>query len=303
MKLGVDFPQAWKKQSEESGLAVSDILYGYAIESLMLRLEESTFHEYLWLTNENVLGEESYKRNVKERMSFFYVESGRKSFQKEVQAGNPLSLSVVELLAEELLEADSDEFDWNYYYIEERSGSYDIIAEGHYQEMRIPVVITLEKAPENAQRPKRKEFALSHGKKRSCSYWCYSKENILAEALFEIAGKLELIGSMEAYSIANEILKTQSISGRHIMENLKGFAEKEPKVLAMKRIEQLDSYKKYAYMKRRWEQYEKRQGRVPEDWEQVSSRITAFLAPVWKALCENEIFFDDWMPELGRFLG
>lgn len=302
MKLGVDFPQEWRKQSEKSGLALSDILYGYALECLVFRLEKSTFCEYLWLTNENVLGEEAYKKNIKERLAFFYIESGRKLFQKEVQAGNPLSLQVVELLAKELLESDTDDFDWTY-YIEERSGIYDIIAEGHYQEMRIPVVITLEKVPENAQRPKRREFVASYGKKRSCSYWCYSKENILAEALFEVVRKLELIGSMEAYSIANEILKTQSISGRHIMENFKSLSEKEPKVLSMKRLEQLESYKKYAYMKRRWEQYEKRQGRVPEDWEQVSSRVMAFLGPMWKALCENEIFFDDWMPELGRFLG
>ena len=31
--------------------------------------------------------------------------------------------------------------------------------------------------------------------------------------------------------------------------------------------------------------------------------ILAFAGPVWNCLCDNEIFCDDWMPELGRFLG
>lgn len=293
MKLGMDFPREWKEQSEISKVALSDMVYGYAIESLMLRLEKSSFFEYLWLTNEAVLGEDAYRKNIKERLSFFY-KGARRSF--------PLSVKLVELLAKEVLEGDSDEFDWTY-YIEERAGSYDIIAEGHYQEMRVPVVITIENGPENAQSPKRKELKLSYAKKKSCQYLSYSKENILAEALFEVMRKLELIGSMEAYSVANEILKTQSISGRHIIEQFKILGEKEPKVISLKRLEQLETYRKYTYMQKKWEQYEKRQGHTPEDWELVLGRILAFLGPIWNALCENEIFFDDWMPELGRFLG
>jgi hypothetical protein len=28
-----------------------------------------------------------------------------------------------------------------------------------------------------------------------------------------------------------------------------------------------------------------------------------FLRPVWNAMCRDEVFFGDWMPELERFLG
>ena len=56
-------------------------------------------------------------------------------------------------------------------------------------------------------------------------------------------------------------------------------------------------------MDKKWQQYEKRQGRAPEEWAEILERIMKFLGPTWKALCENEIFFDDWMPELERFLG
>ena len=168
--------------------------------------------------------------------------------------------------------------------------------------MRVPIALTMEPVPENAQSPKWKEMELLYAGKKPCQYLSYSKESVLAECLFEIVRKLELIGDMESYCIANEILRSQSISGRHMIEDFQVLGEKEPKVISMKRLQQLEGYKTYAYMRKRWEQYEKRQGRSPEDWSQVMDRILSFLGPMWKALCENEIFFDDWMPELGRFL-
>ena len=40
-----------------------------------------------------------------------------------------------------------------------------------------------------------------------------------------------------------------------------------------------------------------------DEWEEVMDRIVSFTEPLWDALCENTVFLDDWMPELGRFLG
>ena len=139
--------------------------------------------------------------------------------------------------------------------------------------------------------------------RKSCRYLCYSKESILAESLFEIMRKLELISDMSAYAEANQILKEYSISGRYILDEFIAMAEKEPKVVSMKRIEQISSYKSYGYMKKRWQQYERNHLTEREDWENVVTRIMSFMGPVWKALCQDEIFFDDWMPELERFLG
>ena len=38
-------------------------------------------------------------------------------------------------------------------------------------------------------------------------------------------------------------------------------------------------------------------------WEETLDLILDFLTPVWSAFCNDEIFYDDWMPELGRFMG
>ncbi len=287
MRLGEVFPKTWKAHSEKQGIALSDILYGYAVETLMLRIEKSSLQESLWLTNEECLGEEAYRKNVKDRIIFFYEESKYKAFE-------------IKVFEKEVLEADLDDIIWTY-YIEETDARYVVNLEGHYLDMKVPVVIILEKVPENAQRPKEKEFQPLYAGKKSFHYLSYSKESELAERLFEILRKLELIGDMESYYVANQILKNHSISGRHMIEDFKILGEKDAKVVSMKRLEQLAGYKTYAYMRKKWEQYEKRHGRTPEEWAQVLARILNFLRPTWRALCENEIFFDDWMPELGRF--
>ena len=55
-------------------------------------------------------------------------------------------------------------------------------------------------------------------------------------------------------------------------------------------------------MRKRWTAACKKV-RKEKPWEDALDIIVAFLEPVWNALCNNEIFFDDWMPELGRYLG
>ena len=130
----------------------------------------------------------------------------------------------------------------------------------------------------------------------------YSPESILGEQIFEIMEKLELVSDMKPFASAYMILRDNSISGRHIIDIFKLKAQEKPKVVTMRRLEQIKGYRSYAYMKKRWNQYAKRNG-IGTGWEDALDLILGFLEPVWTAFCSNEIFFDDWMPELGRFLG
>ena len=137
----------------------------------------------------------------------------------------------------------------------------------------------------------------------------FSPESRLGEQLFEIMDKLELVSDMKPYGDAYEILKRYSVSGRQIIDNFKVRAKNKPKTVSMHRLEQVYGYRSYAYMKRRWEQYCKRLDTTAEGhmrnagWEETLDLILDFLTPVWSAFCNDEIFYDDWMPELGRFLG
>lgn len=292
MKLGIDFPQEWKTLSERKDMALSDILYGYAVEDFMVRLEKGALHELLWMMNEDAFTDEAFCKNVKTSLSFYYKTAGRRRLDRDL----------VESFLAEIEKHDIHGVYWTY-NIEEKQGIFWLHLEAHYRDMKVPVVVTIEEVPENAQSPKLKNKELCYVSKRICKYYTYSKESILAEALFEILRKLELVTDMSYYSIANEILKKDSISGRHVLEEFKFLGDKEPKVVSLKRLEQIAGYHSYAYMDKKWQQYEKRQGREPEEWSFVLRRILKFLVPTWSALCQNQIFFDDWMPELERFLG
>ena len=302
MKLGMTFPEKWKVKSEMENISLSDILYGLAVEDLLLRLEKSTFHEFLWLTNEQTVGIEAYKKKSKDRIEFLYVESGKKNYLSHAVAGQAFDEDVFLLLLEELFAKDKEASTWTY-TVQDREGGKCLHLQYAYMDMQVPVTVYIRTSSVKTQKRKKKTLSLLIEERKSCSYLCYSKENILAEALFEIMRKLELISDMEAYAEVNSILKDYSISGRYIMEEFSAMGEKEPKVVSLKRLDQITSYKNYGYMKKRWQQYERNHQMKEEDWEDVLTRILAFLAPMWKALCADEIFFDDWMPELERFLG
>lgn len=302
MKLGATFPLKWIQKSEQTGIALSDILYGIAMEDFMRRIENSPFAEYLWLTNEQALGEEAYKKKVKERLEFLYVESGKKNYLSHAVPGQTFDEEVFQLLLKELFARTDMESNWDY-SVAKVEGGRSLSLNFMYMGMQVPVFVQIRESSIKTQKRKRKEIPFLLDEKRTYTCLCYSKESILAEALFEIMRKLELVSDMEVYDEANQILKHYSISGRYILEEFEVMGEKEKKVVSMKRLEQVSSYKEYGYMKKRWQQYERNHKREKEDWEIVLERILNFMGPVWKALCENEIFFDDWMPELERFLG
>lgn len=303
MKLGVKFPEKWIEKSKVENISLSDLLYGYVLEDIMKRIIKSEFREYLWLMNEKIFGVEAYKKNTKERFEFIYVESGKKSFQQEPTPGQAFSSSLMKKFADEIfVEKENSKIRWGYEIYEKENGVL-ILAIATYFDMRIPVNIGINAIHVGATRPKRRDFSFLFDEKKICEFLLYSKENVLSESIFEIMRKLELISNMESYDRVNEIIKNQSISGRHIIEDLKSMGEKEPKVVTMKRLEQVSSYKNYGYMKKKWQQYAKKHKAEVEDWEEVMERMELFLRPLWTALCKDEIFFDDWMPELRRFLG
>ena len=293
----MEFPDKWKDKSKENGISLSDILYGCAIEDVMLRIYMSTYKESLWVANEDALGEEAYKKTSKDHLNLLYIEKEKKD--------EPFSQEFVECLLKTLFikEDNKQEMLWNgkVNMFSENEAQISLTCE--YMEMQVPLRVRIKAIKYERQIPKEKELTMLFNEKKGCKYLSYSRENLLSEVAFEIMRKLELISDMKAYDQMNDILKTQTINGRRVLDELKALGEKEPKVISMKRLEMLRSYADYGYMKKRWLQYVKKHPEKNEEWEKVMARLIAFFVPIWTALCENEIFFDDWMPELERFLG
>lgn len=287
MRVGIEFSEEWKCKSQETGIPLPDLLYGFVVEDFFLRLKKTSFCEALLLQNEQALGKEAYKRKVKECLNFFYMKK--------------LDIAFVTALLEELF-SQKNEITWECHK-EESEKNYLLHLQAEYLEMKVPVTIKIEELSQAPKEVKNISMAclLKEGENVSCL--CYSKESILSRDIFEMMKNLELISDMSVYDNINDIIKSQTISGRYIKETLQDYIDREPKVLNIKRLEQINSYKDYVYMKKRWQQYQKRSQRSSEEWSVVIERIVKFVGPVWSALCKNEIFFDDWMPELERFLG
>lgn len=303
MKLGTEFPQEWKEKSQKDKIALADILYGYAIEDIMQRISKSSFCEYLWLINENALGEDAYRKKSKVRLEFLYIESKKKSFHVEPVAGNPFGKTMINLLLKELFsEMKPTDINWQH-KMKIDAERAELSLAGTYMDMQVPVTIQIDAANAINRKAKEKKRSLFMDEKKSFTYFSYTRESILAEDLFEIMRKLELISDMGCYHRVNEILKNHSISGLYIIGEFKTMKSKEPKVVTLKRLKQLSDYRDYGYMKKKWQKYAKIHCENYEEWEVIMDRVTAFISPIWTALCKDEIFFDDWMPELERFLG
>ena len=99
------------------------------------------------------------------------------------------------------------------------------------------------------------------------SYLVYSPESELSYDLFAIMDKLELIGSMGSYYDAYRLLRTQPLSGRYVLEELTVLTAASPKMRKEQRLKQLDEYRAYTYMRKRWEKYLRNHGLAEVPWE------------------------------------
>ena len=117
---------------------------------------------------------------------------------------------------------------------------------------------------------------------------------------------MELIPDMEIYREVFLILRNENLSGRHVCELLGNMCKAQGLKPDMERMEQILSYREYPYMKKRWEKFCRHSvitGTENLKWEEEMERLAHFLRDMWEAVCKDEVFFGDWMPELERFLG
>ncbi len=303
MKVGVCEAPELKKQGEKLQLSFADALYGYMIEDVMLRIFGSDYREYLWLTSKNVLGTEAYRNRSEKQIGFLYQPAARRIAPEKLCPGQKLSVALCKHMMLELLGGDNaQQISWSG-EVTEKEESFYLHLTGTYRQMQVPLCIVIRSVQTENQRPEQKEIHLSVIENRHLSYLVYAPENLLSRDLFEIVNKLELIGDMGCYDRVYQTLLHDSLSGRYVLEELSGLSEACPQVSKEFRLTQLAEYESYAYMRKRWEKYVRGHGGETVAWADVLHLVLAFLAPIWRSLCNNEIFFDDWMPELRRFLG
>lgn len=293
---------ALKARSEELKIPFSNLLAGYVLEELMYLITDSQFAGTLLLKNDSIFGIEQYRKENVLTLEFAYLLDERVIKSGEFKPGQEISLKLAYLMLANFLNKEKvPEIKWRGRTVCNED-EIEMKISGEFEEMTVPISIRI--TPMQGQEtPIEKGILIpfmEDGEK--IEYLRYPWELALSENLYTILKDMELIPKMQTYDMVYQILHRQLIDGRHIRELISLYCERDQMDTKEERMKEILSYQDYTYMRKRWEKYTRHQKEEKPAWEEVMDMIKSFLPSIWNAICRDEIFFGDWMPELRRFL-
>ncbi len=302
MKHTVTERAALKVKSEELGIPFSNLLAGYVLETLMYLIEDSPFSLFLWLKNDMALGVGQYRKENILTLEFAYITDPLVVKRGDVAPGQKLSLKMGYVMLAHMLKAEkTPEIKWKGRALL-KGETVELEISGEFEEMTVPIRIRVAELIWSGTVPERRSFPLFMEGGKKIPYLHYPAEIVLAEQMFEIIKNMELLPDMGAYDTVYAILHTEAVDGRHIRQMLHDVCRRERLVPDQERGDVILSYRNYTYMRKRWEKYLRHQKRTEPSWAEVMEVLGGFLPRIWRSICEDEVFFGDWMPGLGRFL-
>ena len=280
-----------QEKSEEWKIPFSNLLAGFVLEEFMLRFSASEFNDRLLLRNGYMFGLEQYRKKNILKLDFF-CEPDENIPQKLLQLylgkgeGSPVRWQGTESL--------------------QQMGAC-LELQGQFEEMKVPVTVGIHFMHlGKIWGLVEKEIPFLLDETKRIAWKQFPAELVLAKQIFVILRDMELIPDMEIYREVFLILRNENLSGRHVCELLGNMCKAQGLKPDMERMEQILSYREYPYMKKRWEKFCRHSvitGTENLKWEEEMERFGHFLRDMWEAVCKDEVFFGDWMPELERFLG
>ena len=292
---------ALKAKSEEMGIPFSAMLSGYVSEVFRYLLSESEFADFLWIKNPQIYEKEQWGSGSAHLMEFTYLADQAAKKSAKPVPGQKLSVMMGYVMIASILKKEKvPEIKWKG-RAAMKDNVLELVLTGEFEEMTVPLTVQVTQMEQTDIVPKKRTAARLFGD-TEFTYLEYPYENILAENLILILKNMELIPDMGAYEAVFHILKQEPVNGRHIREMLTdacGQGAIEPKE---ERVAEILSYRDYPYMKKRWEKYLRKQKKTTPQWEEIMDILEVFLTDIWNSICRDEVFFGDWMPDLGRFL-
>lgn len=291
-----------KAKSDARKMPFSVLLAGWVLEEIVALLADSGFADYLWLKNGSELGIEQYgKKNILD-LNYVYLNDERVVKKGSLEPGQKLSVKVAILILAQIVQKEKvPEIKWRgNFSLNQELLTLDIVAE--FEEMKVPVQVKIREIGVPPVLPVKKKLVPFLDGGREISYMQYPADMLLSEQLFAIVRDMELIPEMEAYDTVYQILSWEPLDGRHIRELLGELCQKNGLVPGEDRAGTILSYRDYTYMRKRWARYLRQQKKKSPSWDDVMELLGEFLPGVWNAISRDEVFFGDWMPDLGRFL-
>lgn len=282
--------KAIKMKSEELDIPFANILSGYAIEVAVAMISASSYGDELWLCNYKDLGIDVYKKKPSLALSYKY--QGKKEL-----------VDFCQQLCSDLVKKYEEE---GFTIKEQESGPAEkgirISLELLLEDMYVPLVVDVEKILTSHLFPREETLRLLMENNKAVTLKLYPIEQMVALHLAEMIKQLELINQMEHYMELYDILKKYPIEGRKVKDEMVRLCE-EMKIFTDEKAYSLwVTYYDYTYMKKKWKVLLRQQKREEPTWQEAFLLIKKFFEPIWQAVCREEVFFGDWMPEIERFL-
>lgn len=289
------------EKSGQTGIPFADILGGAVLEELVRRISVSEYNENLWLKNSNVLGQAQYGKKLALNLEYVYVifKPGKKDADKT-------ETDFLSELFEGLTEKSFGErADYGLLFqatrkIHRKNMTIQFMAS--LDDMQVPVSVKVGFMRDDGKIPKKGSLPCMMFPKVSILYNQYPAEGVLAEKYVEIITKLELIQNIGAYYDIYRLLEHESVDGRKVKEYIEERCEKLQIRKEKSKLEMIQGYKDYAYMKKKWKAFLRSINSKEPSWDIALERFLRFFEPIWKAIMEDLVFFGDWMPDLNRFL-
>lgn len=287
----------------EQHIPFENLLNGYVGESLLEGLEKNGYQEVMLLLNDNPFSLSAYAGKICQKFKFVYLENSRLREHDGEIPGQKLSDGMAEKILQDIQTAgETNELTILGQVESPEKDKWVLQLEVYLQKMYVPWTVVIERRKEDSLYPKEESFTKLMDKTKEIHYNHYPTEEQAAGHIFCILKDLELINEMEHYLYLYDSLKKDVMEGRKAAMALESLCEKANIQPEMARLLLVENYKKYTYMKKKWKIMLRRQKRNGPEWDEALDVIMQFVRPLWDAVCENKIFFSDWMPELGRYL-
>lgn len=296
-----------KKYSQEQKIPFAQILGWYVTGLVLYYIERTGFAQNFLIKTPESLDPHQDVHILEEGISCYYIEDQNADKTEGFVPGCAYTRDfAAKLLLQIQKEAVKDDCPL---IIKIGTGNR---VEFTYDGMYVPLEVTIEPIPEFARKKQNDEdeepgdnstegkaYEFFDPEIQSINVRICPEEYKAADYISEILGKLELINDMDVYLYLYRLLSTTKFAARDVCDAIE---EEKKTQLTWQSFEIFKSYQKNTYMKKKWKVLLRRHRKKEPAWEDVMETLIRFIEPLWAALTKDELFFGDWMPELGRYL-
>lgn len=284
---------AIRERSKELDVPVEWLLAGYIMEQFAAKLATSARSKQLLLKNPGVLGLSGCSRGI-HKLHYVYLRQTGEVFSKADFAS---------FLKSTIKWETQTNVEWSWRsHMEDRQLVVELNAV--LDDMRMPIELIVEPMDAHMLQHPAGEAAIRFVMENNKTYkvTVYPAEDQLLDDFGEVLSKLELIGDMAVYDRIYETLGLLNFEGRQFQKKLQEYCATKGIVMDAVRYAQMESYRTYPYLIKKWKTYLKKQRRPIPPWEEVYGRMWNFLMPPWEASLQGMVYLGGWIPDLGRYL-